>query len=128
MNTPRSFRQLVLSLVLLAPSGSLTSCGNDTQAWPDAEWTGFEAGAPLPGLAEAEWARWEEGYTQFFRIWTEEEGLGPAFNENSCNACHSDPTVGGTMTESVPPGADPILENAMSRIFLPLQYQTRRIT
>jgi len=57
-------------------------------------------GAPLPGLTEAEQARWEEGYRQFTRIWTVEEGLGPAFNENSCNACHSDPTVGGTMTES----------------------------
>jgi CxxC motif-containing protein (DUF1111 family) len=75
-------------------------CGERLPPWPDPEWTAFELGAPLPGLTEAERARWEEGYRQFTRIWTVEEGLGPAFNENSCNACHSDPTVGGTMTES----------------------------
>jgi len=83
--------------VLLA---SLAACGTHEAPWPDPVWTTFETGGPLPGLTDAERTRWEEGYAQFTRIWTEEEGLGPAFNENSCNACHSDPTVGGSMIEA----------------------------
>ncbi len=32
----------------------------------------------------------------FRRLFTPEEGLGPRFNENACNACHTDPADGGT--------------------------------
>jgi CxxC motif-containing protein (DUF1111 family) len=85
---------------LLALSVALSGCSDHTPPWPDPEWTSFELGGPLPGLTAEELARWQEGYNQFTRIWTVEEGLGPAFNENSCNACHSDPTTGGTMTET----------------------------
>lgn len=88
------------ALGLLLLSALLTACGQEEPVWPDPEWTTFELGGPLPDLTGPELARWEAGYAQFTRIWTEEEGLGPAFNENSCNACHSDPTVGGTMTEA----------------------------
>ncbi len=91
--------RLTLVLALLPLASAFAGCGDPTPPWPDPEWATFEMGAPLPGLGEAELARWEAGYEQFIRIWKEEEGLGPAFNENSCNACHSDPTVGGTMTE-----------------------------
>lgn len=90
----------VLFVALLVPAQLLQGCGDGTPPWPDPAWTTFELGGPLPGLTEAELARWEEGYRQFTRIWKEEEGLGPAFNENSCNACHSDPVVGGSMTEA----------------------------
>ena len=92
---------------LAAPAGALIAfglllcgCSESSPPWPDPQWTTFELGGPLPGLSAAEHARWEEGYTQFTRIWTVEEGLGPAFNENSCNACHSDPVTGGSMTEA----------------------------
>jgi CxxC motif-containing protein (DUF1111 family) len=78
----------------------LAGCGESAPPWPDPRWTAFELGGPLPGLTGEELARWQEGYNQFTRIFTVEEGLGPAFNENSCNACHSDPTTGGTMTET----------------------------
>lgn len=78
---------------------TLVGCQEAPPPWPDAAWTTYEVGGPLHDLKPEELRRWEEGYTQFIRIWTVEEGLGPAFNENSCNACHSDPTVGGTMTE-----------------------------
>lgn len=75
-------------------------CGPSEPQWPDPEWTAFEVGEPLPGLTPEEQARWQAGYEQFTRVFTVEEGLGPAFNENSCNACHSDPTVGGSMIEA----------------------------
>jgi CxxC motif-containing protein (DUF1111 family) len=52
-------------------------------------------GDPLPGLTADELARFEYGKAQFSRIFTVEEGLGPVFNENTCNACHSHPDVGG---------------------------------
>jgi len=63
------------------------------------EWRDFELGGPLPGLTQEQMARWEEGQRWFTHIFTPEEGLGPAWNENSCNACHSDPTIGGGMDE-----------------------------
>jgi CxxC motif-containing protein (DUF1111 family) len=53
-------------------------------------------GDPLPGLTPAELARFEAGRAAFSRVFLPEEGLGPVFNENSCNACHSDPTIGGS--------------------------------
>lgn len=53
-------------------------------------------GEPLPDLTVAELARFEQGAAHFRRIFTPEEGLGPRFNENACNACHTDPADGGT--------------------------------
>lgn len=55
-----------------------------------------EMGDPLPGLTPDELARFNAGAALFRRIFTPEEGLGPLFNENSCNACHTDPVDGGT--------------------------------
>lgn len=55
-----------------------------------------EPGTPLPGLAEDELARFRAGAAVFARQFTPEEGLGPRFNENSCNACHTFPVDGGT--------------------------------
>lgn len=95
-----AFRFLISVLPLLGLFSLLGGCGEGAPPWPDPAWTTFELGGPLPGLTESERNRWEEGYRQFTRIWTEAEGLGPAFNENSCNACHSDPVTGGTMTEA----------------------------
>lgn len=75
------------------------ACSGPEQDWPPPGWADFELGGPLPGLTEAELTRWQAGYEQFTRIFTPEEGLGPAFNENACHACHSDPVTGGTMPE-----------------------------
>lgn len=52
-------------------------------------------GDPLPGLTPEELARFEAGKAAFARVFLEEEGLGPVYNENSCNACHSEPGIGG---------------------------------
>ena len=46
-------------------------------------------GDPLPGLTAEEQADFEQGREVFTRIFAVDEGLGPIYNENSCNACHS---------------------------------------
>ncbi|HSG10084.1 MAG TPA: di-heme oxidoredictase family protein, partial [Longimicrobiales bacterium] len=55
-----------------------------------------DIGDPVPGLTSAELARFEAGRVSFNRQFTPEDGLGPRFNENSCNACHTSPSDGGT--------------------------------
>lgn len=55
-----------------------------------------EPGTALPGLREDERGRFQTGQTLFNRIFTPEEGLGPAYNENQCSACHTVPAAGGT--------------------------------
>jgi CxxC motif-containing protein (DUF1111 family) len=55
-----------------------------------------EPGTPLPGLSEAELGQFHAGQAEFNRIFTPETGLGPAFNENQCSACHTVPAAGGT--------------------------------
>lgn len=66
---------------------------------PDAGARGSVAGAfgaPLPGLSEGELASFEAGRRLFTKPFEPGEGLGPRFNENACNACHTDPADGGT--------------------------------
>lgn len=58
-------------------------------------------GEPLPNLTPSEIARFEVGRAIFARPYSEDEGLGPRFNENACNACHTFPTDGGTGETSV---------------------------
>ncbi len=55
-----------------------------------------EIGAPLPGLSTAELQAFRAGAAAFERQFTADEGLGPRFNENSCDACHTFPADGGT--------------------------------
>jgi CxxC motif-containing protein (DUF1111 family) len=55
-----------------------------------------EPGEPLPGLAQAALGRFQAGRALFDKVYTPEEGLGPAFNENQCSACHTVPASGGT--------------------------------
>lgn len=56
------------------------------------------AGAPgsaIPGLSARETQLFNQGMAVFARPFTQETGLGPLFNSNSCAACHDDPTLGG---------------------------------
>ena len=52
-------------------------------------------GDPLPGLTKDQLAAFLDGKDDFEQIETEDTGLGPIFNRDSCVACHSRPAVGG---------------------------------
>lgn len=62
----------------------------------DADVVSGEPGTPLPGLSPSDSARFFAGKTLFNKVFTADDGLGPAFNENQCSACHTVPAVGGT--------------------------------
>lgn len=53
-------------------------------------------GEPIPGLTPEEAVRFASGGALFRRRFTPEEGVGPRFNEDACNACHTFPADGGT--------------------------------
>lgn len=93
----RSLRFVLLTVLLAA-------CGD---AGAPADWTagaGYaEPGAPLPGLGEAELARFERGRELFHRPFTPDEGLGPLFNQQRCSSCHDLPVLGGF-------GAEPVIK------------------
>ncbi len=84
----------------LAAASLVAACSSPP---PAAEWDvrGGAPGDPLPGLTPGELARFEAGKAAFARVYTEEEGLGPVYNENSCNACHSSPGIGGSGGEEL---------------------------
>lgn len=71
---------------------SLAACAVDSGPPP----VFAEIGDPLPGLTAEALARFERGRASFNRQFTPEDGLGPRFNENSCDACHTAPASGGT--------------------------------
>ena len=52
-------------------------------------------GSPLPGLTPAESELFRLGLADFSAVETPADGLGPAFNGNSCAGCHSIPAIGG---------------------------------
>jgi len=58
-------------------------------------------GSPLPGISAQEFELFRLGLDDFTEVETPEDGLGPAFNGNSCAVCHSVPAIGGisAMTE-----------------------------
>jgi CxxC motif-containing protein (DUF1111 family) len=58
-------------------------------------------GSPMPGITASEQEMFRLGLEDFTEVETAEDGLGPAFNGNSCAVCHSVPAIGGvsTMTE-----------------------------
>jgi CxxC motif-containing protein (DUF1111 family) len=59
-------------------------------------------GAPLAELSPAELAAFAAGRALFDREFTEEQGLGPSFNERRCSSCHDLPAIGGMGAEIVP--------------------------
>jgi CxxC motif-containing protein (DUF1111 family) len=52
-------------------------------------------GDPLPKLTQTQRADFDEGRADFVEDEEVLEGLGPVFNERSCQACHNVPAVGG---------------------------------
>lgn len=63
--------------------------------------TAGPVGSPISGLSPEDSARFERGRSVFRHMFTEAEGLGPRFNENACNACHTFPEDGGSGETSV---------------------------
>jgi len=61
----------------------------------------LQPGSPLPGISAQEFELFRIGLEDFTEVETPEDGLGPAFNANSCAVCHSVPAIGGisAMTE-----------------------------
>lgn len=55
-------------------------------------------GSPLAGLSATELELFRDGREEFLELEGTDEGLGPAFNGNSCAVCHSAPAVGGVST------------------------------
>jgi hypothetical protein len=68
---------------------------------------GARSGAPLSGLSEDQLSAFAAGKDRFQEVDDEAEGLGPAFNLDSCGGCHSRPATGG---------ASAILETRFGRV------------
>lgn len=60
-----------------------------------------QIGDPLAGLTAAQLAAFTEGKDDFETAETVAGGLGPIFNRDSCVACHSAPTTGGSSSVNV---------------------------
>jgi CxxC motif-containing protein (DUF1111 family) len=54
-----------------------------------------EPGLPVAGIDASRAARFRAGEALFNAAYGPATGLGPAFNENQCSACHTDPVSGG---------------------------------
>jgi len=52
-------------------------------------------GAPLRGLSTTDADKFADGRSEFLKIETVTDGLGPVFNERSCTTCHNAPAPGG---------------------------------
>jgi CxxC motif-containing protein (DUF1111 family) len=52
-------------------------------------------GSPLSGITPYEFELFRLGLDDFTEVETPQDGLGPAFNGNSCAVCHSVPAIGG---------------------------------
>jgi CxxC motif-containing protein (DUF1111 family) len=70
------------------------------------------AGGPLKASTAAETAFFQDGRARFAEIESVTEGqnngLGPRFNSNQCQSCHSQPAAGGSS-----PARNPLIEIAM---------------
>jgi CxxC motif-containing protein (DUF1111 family) len=75
--------------ILAAVLSGIVACGTGADS------TAGEPGSPLRGLPDADLARFHAGRVLFDKVYSPQEGLGPAFNENQCSACHTVPASGG---------------------------------
>jgi CxxC motif-containing protein (DUF1111 family) len=93
-------RAFAIGILLVCGCGAKSQAGLDPQETATEDVTQALArartalGDPLPGLADADLAAFEEGKATFEEVEAAADGLGPVFNENSCAACHTGPTGG----------------------------------
>jgi len=74
----------VLSVLILA--FTLQACQKLFPAAPKAE--NDISNGVIPGLTTQQLAEHAVGDNEFSHIFTQQEGLGPVFNQTSCNSCH----------------------------------------
>ena len=67
----------------------------------DAPVSAILPGEAIPALSDANRGRFLLGRALFERIATQDEGLGPLYNQDRCSSCHDRPTVGGASSASV---------------------------
>jgi len=79
---------------------AVSACGPSERGF-QADFVEAEPGSPIPGLGDAEAARFAVGQALFNRPFTPEEGLGPLFNQAQCSSCHDLPSSGGHGAEPV---------------------------
>ena len=84
-----------------AADGAAAGAPTSSSASPASVPTATTPGDPLPDLDPAAAAAFRRGAGLFARVFAEEDGLGPLFNETACNACHTDPADGGTGDQRV---------------------------
>jgi CxxC motif-containing protein (DUF1111 family) len=60
-----------------------------------------QLGDAIPGLTAQQFAAFLDGKDDFTDVETQDSGLGPIFNRDSCVACHSSPAVGGASDVNV---------------------------
>ncbi len=81
--------------VVDADCGADFCCGNQCQVSLCTVALQPKPGDPLAGLTQDQLDRFFVGKTDFNHTWSQEEGLGPVFNRESCGACHNNP-IGGS--------------------------------
>ncbi len=80
-----------LSLLLIACDAILTEPPGDGETFD----------APLPGLSRSQLASFVRGDEGFGKVFTVKEGLGPIFNQPSCESCHPGDGRGSSRTNLV---------------------------
>jgi len=80
-------------------AGAVASVAGCSRPLPEA--AAGEPGAAIAGLSPAEMGRFEAGRALFNSVFGPAQGLGPAFNENQCSACHTSPASGGVGGERI---------------------------
>ncbi|MDG2084745.1 MAG: di-heme oxidoredictase family protein [Planctomycetota bacterium] len=83
-------RWTAIHFILVLLMGTLWGLSLEAQVVPQPK-----AGDPLNTLNASQLERFLLGKTQFLRSFSEAEGLGPGFNQDSCASCHAVP-IGGT--------------------------------
>jgi CxxC motif-containing protein (DUF1111 family) len=106
-----------LALSTLVLSGCHTLNGTTTGPTdPGVRGGASGAGGPLQGLTSDEAAFFQDGVGRFAEIEVvaggNNNGLGPRFNGNQCQLCHSQPAPGGTSPAQNPQIALATLDNA----------------
>jgi len=67
---------------------------------PDAPTPTVLPGEALPSLSPENRGRFLLGRALFERVATQDEGLGPLYNQDRCSSCHDEPTIGGASSRS----------------------------